>query len=209
MAGRKAYQPVARFVVAPVGVGDAVGQSVAAAEVADHPAAGLYQVHLLHAVGNGREGQHEVERGCRHGVLLAQLYHSGILHGVLLPVGFQVGVLGYPNPLACHVVDVNDHIRAVGQEVHLCHADGALCVVIARHDIVPNGFLCLSRHPDEGKQCGDDDLLVHDFSVYDNERKEPFPCLSVSPPICGFVLHYRAIVLTFAGLIICAPNRRR
>ena len=84
VVGGETYEPVARGLVAPVGVVDTVGHVIGIANVQVHPAARFNNVHHLGVLWHRLEDKGEVKHIGRQRISIVETYDGGILDGILL-----------------------------------------------------------------------------------------------------------------------------
>ena len=156
-------EPVARSIVAPVGIGNARGQILCIVDVRKGPCIRL--CHIDHPrVGRDRlEDEREIHLAVgRDGVGLGQGDDRRPFHSVILAVGAQRGGGGEGNGISRLMLwhfQVEEHLGAVIVDGDFGDADDGH-VDVARHDLVPHFRLCLRHHCHKEEQQGDDGLPV-------------------------------------------------
>ena len=151
----KAYQPLARCFVAPIGICESLGQNVAGMDVKKLPTGGFYQVEVRGSFGQGVEHAYEVHLSALgHNELLVKLYESSSLlgpyrhifaNGVALAAHLQIGGSFHANPLPGAIVDVHCYLGAFIAHFYLGDVDHVAVAVETCLHIPPNGVgsLCL------------------------------------------------------------------
>ena len=83
----ESYQPVARCLIAPVGIGNARGLAVSIVHVGNAPRIGLSHAYQICILGDRLEDERKIHfAACRDYVGLGQRDNCGSFHGVCLPV---------------------------------------------------------------------------------------------------------------------------